>query len=204
MNQIINQTRVVLIGGSSNAGKSTFGKYLAAKLGWNYRSTDKLARHPGRPWKQVNKKMIPEHVVEHYKNLSPEELFLDVISHYEKNVLPQVENIVRSQKSLILEGSALYPDLVKDLVKEDGVKAIWLNASDRLFQNRIYNQSNFDNLGEDEKFLIQKFLDRTIFYNQRMMELVEQLGFISVDVESVSTVEELSHKCMELISEKNL
>ncbi len=50
MDKLINETRVILIGGSSHAGKSTLGQAIAAKLGWSYRSTDKLARHPGRPW----------------------------------------------------------------------------------------------------------------------------------------------------------
>ncbi|MEM6401924.1 MAG: 2-phosphoglycerate kinase [Cyanobacteria bacterium P01_D01_bin.116] len=198
--KLINKTRVILIGGSSHAGKSTLAQYLAAKLGWNYLSTDKLARHPGRPWVQENKKIIPEHVVEHYQNLSPEELFVDVISHYEKNVLPQVENLVRSEKHLIIEGSALYPRLVKNLVSENGVKTIWLTASKQLFQNRILSESNFNYVGEDEKYLIEKFLQRTLLYNQRMMEEVDNLGFISIDVESVKTVEELLTKCITIFS----
>ncbi len=191
MKKSINETRVILIGGSSHAGKSTLAQYVAEKLGWNYCSTDKLARHPGKPWVQPNKKIIPEHVVEHYKNLSPEALFLDVISHYEKNVLPQVKNIVRSEEYIILEGSALYPGLVADLVDENGVKAIWLTGGNRLFQNRIFDESNFYNVGEDEKYLIQKFLERTLLYNKRMMESVEQLGFIYIDVEFISNTEEL-------------
>ncbi len=50
---LMNQTRIILIGiligGTSHAGKSTLAQSLAAKLGWNYLSTDKLARHPGKP-----------------------------------------------------------------------------------------------------------------------------------------------------------
>lgn len=199
MNQLIYETRMILIGGSSHAGKSTLAQYLAAKLDWNYLSTDKLARHPGKPWIQDNKKIIPNHVIEHYKNLSAEALFLDVLSHYEKNVLPQVEFIIRSQESLIIEGSAIYPGLVENLVRENGVKAIWLTAGDRLFQNRIYVKSNFDNLGNDEKYLIQKFLQRTLLYNKRMMESVKQLGLIYIDVASTSTLDELLTKCVEML-----
>lgn len=207
MNKLINETRVILIGGSSHAGKSTLARFLAAKLGWNYRSTDKLARHPGRPWVQANAKAIPEYVAEHYRTLSTEALLLDVLSHYEKNVLPQVETIVRSHMSdlsmecLVLEGSALWPGLVANLVGKNGVKAIWLTGSDQFFRNRIKRESNFYNVGEDEKHLIQKFLSRTLLYNKRMTELVEHLGFICIDVESTPTVDELSNKCMELMSE---
>ena len=181
-----NQTRTILIGGSSHAGKSTLAQYLATKLNWNYRSTDKLARHPGRPWIQANKKFIPQHVMEHYQNLSAEELFVDVISHYEINVLPQVEKIVRSEECLIIEGSALYPELVKNLVGEDGVKAIFMTGSEQLFRNRIYHESNFDNVSDEEKYLIEKFIQRTLLYNQRMIESVENLGFTYINVESDS------------------
>ncbi|MEL7245323.1 MAG: 2-phosphoglycerate kinase, partial [Cyanobacteria bacterium J06573_2] len=49
--ELINdKTRIILIGGSSHVGKSTLAQSLANKLNWNYISTDKLARHPGRPW----------------------------------------------------------------------------------------------------------------------------------------------------------
>lgn len=205
MNELINETRVILIGGSSHVGKSTLGRSLAAKLGWSYRSTDKLARHPGRPWVGANGKAIREHVAQHYGTLSIEALFLDVLSHYEKNVLPQVEAIVHSHVSdlstecLILEGSALWPSFVANLVDSNSVKAIWLTASDQLLGNRILSESNFSNVGEDEKHLIQKFLERTLLYNQRMREKVERLGFIYIDVGSVSMVDELSNKCMELM-----
>ena len=204
VNKLIHETQVILIGGSSHAGKSTLSHSLAAKLNWSYCSTDKLARHPGRPWVGAKSKAIPEDVAQHYRTLSANALFLDVLSHYEKNVLPQVKAIVHSHASvstecLILEGSAIWPRFVANLVGENGVKAIWLTASDQLFRNRIKRESNFDNLGEDEKHLIQKFLNRTLLYNKRMREEVERLGFICIDVESVSTADELSKKCLELM-----
>jgi 2-phosphoglycerate kinase len=205
MNESINETRVILIGGSSHAGKSTLGIALASKLGWSYRSTDKLARHPGRPWLGADGKAIPEHVAEYYRDLFVDALFLDVLSHYEKNVLPIVEVIVSSHVSakstecLILEGSALWPEFVANLVSLNGVKAIWLTARNELFQNRIKGESNFVNLCKDEKHLIQKFLDRTLFYNKHMRDEVERLGFMCIDVESVLTADELLKKCMELM-----
>ena len=69
--------RVILIGGSSNVGKSTIAQSMALKLGWSYLSTDSLARHPGRPWR-VGQRAVPEHVVDHYRSLSVDELFTDV------------------------------------------------------------------------------------------------------------------------------
>jgi cytidylate kinase len=78
--KLINPTRVILISGASHAGKSTLSRSLADTLGWNYFSTDTLARHPGRPWVSTKVKTIPEHVVQHYQTLSVEALFLDVLA----------------------------------------------------------------------------------------------------------------------------
>ena len=203
MTKLINQTRVILISGSSHVGKSTLGRSLAAKLGWHYLSTDTLARHPGRPWVSTKVKTIPEHVVQHYQTLSVEALFLDVLDHYQNNVLPQVKAIVDahtfdlSRACLVLEGSALWPKFVANLVDKNTVKAIWLTASEEFFRSRILAQSNFDNVSKDQQYLIQKFLARTILYDQCMRDEVERLGFICVDVESLSMADELANSVLE-------
>jgi 2-phosphoglycerate kinase len=195
--KLINPTRVILIGGSSHAGKSTLGRSLSAKLGWNYLSTDTLARHPGRPWVNTKVKSIPEHVAQHYQTLSVEALVLDVLNHYQNNVLPQVEAIVHahifdlSRICIVVEGSALWPKFVANLVNENGVKAIWLTASDQLFQSRIFAESNFDNVSKDRQYLIQKFLARTLLYDLLMRDELKRLGFTSIDVESLSIGDEL-------------
>lgn len=210
MTKLINQTRVILISGSSHIGKSTLGRSLAAKLGWNYLSTDTLARHPGRPWVSTKVKTIPEHVVQHYQNLSVEALVLDVLDHYQNNVLPQIEATVHAhtidllRKCLVIEGSALWPRFVTNLVNKNGVKAIWLTASEEFFRSRILAESNFDNVSQNQQYLIQKFLARTLLYDQLMREEVERFGFICVDLESLSMTksmtDELTKKCLESIN----
>ncbi len=69
---------------------------------------------------------------------------------------------------------------------------IWLTASDRFLQKRIYIESNFYNLDRDEKYLIQ-------FYNKRIMEKVKDLGLRSIDLESGSRGEELAKKSLKSI-----
>jgi 2-phosphoglycerate kinase len=198
MNQSIDETRAILIGGSSHTGKSTLGRALAAKLGWSYLATDKLARHPGRPWVGINGQAIPAHVIEHYRDLSTDALLLDVLSHYANNVWPQVEEIVRdrvtdrSTEYLVIEGSALWPGFVANLVNENShVRAIWLTASARLFRTRIFTESNFDRVSKEEQHLIYKFLDRTLHYDRQMRAEIDRLGLMCIDVESISTADEL-------------
>ena len=192
--------RVILIGGPSYAGKSTLAHSLALKLGWCHKSTDKFARHPGRPWK-INQKDVPEH----YLSLSVDELIEDVLRHYIMNVWPAIESLVTScltdvsTDRLILEGSALWPESVATL-DLDGVAAIWLTASNDLLQTRIHNASRFEEATTREKTMIQKFLERSHRYNERMMDGVNRLGLISIDVEATASVEELSNKCLEFIN----
>ena len=104
--------RVILIGGSSHAGKSTVSESLAAKLGWSHLSTDRLAAHPGRPWRRTPGEKVMDIVADHYLNLSVDELMEDVLRHYWANVWPKVVKIVASHvhdpsaTGLVLEGSA--------------------------------------------------------------------------------------------------
>ena len=185
-------------------GKSTLSKFLAAKLGWSYIATDSLARHPGRPWANANG-TVKDHVAEHYRTLSIESLLNDVLSHYRINVLPQVKVLVDSHTSdlstecLIIEGSALYPSFIADLVNKNSVRAIWLIGSDRTIQTRIFRESNFYNVDKDKHYLIQKFLDRTLLYNSRMQEEVKRLGFSSINVDSL-TVNRLANHCLKLMN----
>ena len=125
--------RVILIGGSSHAGKSTVSESLAAKLGWSYLSTDRLAAHPGRPWRRLPGEKVMDSVADHYLSLSVDELMEDVLRHYRANVWPKVEGIVAthsneaSTSGLVLEGSALWPEFATSL-DFDKVGALWLNC----------------------------------------------------------------------------
>jgi len=195
--------RVILIGGTSHAGKSTLAHSLALRLGWDHISTDKLARHPGRPWK-TEARDVPEHVADHYLSLPVDELILDVLCHYRNNVWPTVESLVVSRSTdlatdcLILEGSALWPEQVASLELYPA-RAIWLTASNRLFEERIYRESRYEEKTPREKAMISKFLKRTLVYNERMMDVVNRLGLLSIDLETASSLDELADMCMNLL-----
>jgi len=197
---MIGEPRVFLIGGSSHAGKSTLGQSLASHLGWHYRSTDKLARHPGRPW-QVKPREVPEHVADHYLSLSADELITDVLQHYRGNVWPLIQDIVSSHTTdeahgkLVMEGSAILPELVATM-NCDNVAAIWLTASNELFKRRIYSESHYETKSSRERAMIDKFLVRTHLYNERMMDTINRLGLVSIDVEKASSMDELTSMCL--------
>ena len=191
--------KVLLIGGSSHVGKSTLAESLAARLGWNWISTDALARHPGRPWR-TTPETVPDHVAEHYLSLPADRLFEDVLHHYEANVWPKVEAIVASHlnepsvSGIVLEGSALWPGFAACLDNQR-VAALWLTAAEEVFRKRIHDASRYHSKSRLERMPVDKFLERTLIYDTKMTEVVKRQDVILVDV-SKSNVEELSDTCL--------
>jgi len=198
INNLANQPRIILIGGASHIGKSTLGKALSIKLKGEYIATDNLARHPGRPWSTEKDKEIKPHVAEHYRGLSAPELLSDVLVHYGQNVLPQVIELIQTynlNKYLIIEGSALYPGFLINTVGSKKVRGIWLAGSYSLFKNRIFANSNFYSAGEEQKYLIYKFLERTWLYNQVMINDLKKLKLKWIQVNPKMTTDELRDLC---------
>ena len=114
---------VVLIGGTSHVGKSTVALALADELGWRHVSTDRLARHPGRPWTTDR-----PHVHEHYATLTVAELTAAQLAHYER-MWPLVEELVRDalapgRGGLVLEGSGVWPDRVAGAARGPGRRGL--------------------------------------------------------------------------------
>ena len=186
--------KMILIGGSSNVGKSRVAGALAGKLGWRCISTDSLARHPGRPWRQSNKK-VPNHVAEHYLSLKANELLESVILHHRK-MSPLVAELVRAtvhdvgMEKLVLEGSALWPFITSGhRMKEVG--AVWLTASPDTLRARIYEGSGFLNANEQNRGMISRFLERTLLFDRKTAELVSEHGCKVLDVDEYKTTEDL-------------
>ena len=185
----------MLIGGTSHAGKSTVARALSSDLGCDFHSSDRLAKHPGRPWPSPRGTPVPPHVEEHYSSLGVDDLLVDVLRHYETNVIPQVRELVHRYESgleegcVVIEGSALWPDFVEDFARRPTVRAIWLDASDRLLGQRIYAESNYSAADSNQKRLIDKFLGRTLAYAERMRRVLEERGLSSIVVDGESPTE---------------
>ena len=191
--------KVILIGGSSQAGKSTLSESLSATLGWTRLSTDSLARHPGLPWRPAPEK-VPKHVAEHYLCLSVDGLIDDVLRHYKVNVWSKVEAIIASRSNdpsttgIVVEGSALWPEFATNLDFQK-TAATWLTATEELFRQRIHAGSLYTSKSLQERIMIDKFLERTLAYNARMVEAVNRHDLPLIDV-TQSNVTELTEKCL--------
>lgn len=174
--------RVLLIGGTSHCGKSTVARALAAGRGWEHLSTDRLARHPGRPWPTV-----PDHVAAHYRALSPDELAAAQLRHYEA-MWPVIAATIAEADLLVLEGSGIWPDRVADL-GSDSVAALWLTAEADTLRRRIHASSRYADRTSDEQLLVDKFVARTLLYDELMRDAVRRRGLPCIDVSARSVDE---------------
>jgi 2-phosphoglycerate kinase len=196
---MIDKRKLLFIGGVSHVGKSTIAQSIldcvGDSFGYNYISTDKLARHPGRPW-QPQLTDIPKHVIEHYQFLTADELVENVLNHYHTNVWPRVDDIVTahvtniSSGQIAIEGSALLPELVNNLNFEN-TASLWFTASNEFLKKRIYLSSQYEIKSPFERMLIDKFWKRNCLLNERIIADIDRLGLVSLNIEAASAVDEL-------------
>ena len=120
---------------------------------------------------------------------------------YNKNVWSLIEDIVTTQiantssKKIIMEGSALLPELVITL-NFDNISSIWLTASNKFLKQRIYAESQYETKSTYEKLLVDKFWERNYLYNDLIIDTIDRLGLVSLDVEKVSPIDELMRLCL--------
>ena len=189
------EIKVLLLGGTSRVGKSALAARLAATLGWDLRSTDQFARHPGQPWRD-DRSQLPADVIAHYSADSVVGLVDSVVRHYRRNVWPIADAVVRSHVNnpfdprLVLEGSAILPDLVSASGLK-GCSSVWLTASDDLIRDRIFESSQFPTRSDCEKTLIEAFVQRALKFNQIIIEAAGRLNQRCLDVGSADVFPEL-------------
>ncbi|UXY23853.1 hypothetical protein N8I84_38015 [Streptomyces cynarae] len=195
--------RVMLIGGTSNVGKSTVARELADRLGFAYRSTDGLARHPGRPWRTPERE-VPAHVTEHYAALTVEELTRSVLGHYQR-LRPRVEELIAAHadedgtgSGLVLEGSALLPDHVARL-PGSGTGAVWLTADVSVVRARVYAAGQYDAATPSERLVMDKFVARSERFQSIVLDAVDRLGLTRLDVGDGRPVGEVADAVLDAV-----
>ncbi len=170
------ERKVILIGGTSNVGKSTVAQALAARLGWRCVSTDTVGRHPGRPW-PIDGRPVPAHVVRHYLALPVEDLTAQQVAHYDR-MWPAIVSLIERHTSddgaggLILEGSGVWPD----------------------------RASRFAELTGTDRILVDKFIGRTQRYDELMVSAARRAGMLVVAADSFSSLATLVDKCWQLLT----
>ncbi|MGW2723184.1 AAA family ATPase [Streptomyces sp. NPDC001492] len=199
--------RVVLIGGTSNVGKSTVARAVAERLGFEYRATDLLARHPGRPWRTPERE-VPPHVAEHYGSLTVDELITSVLAHYER-LWPRIRTLIATHAApdgpgagLVLEGSALWPVRVAGL-DVPHTAAAWLTADEAVLRARVHAGGRYETATDEERTLMDRFLARTERYQHLMVEALDKLGLDRIDAGAGRTVDELVDAVLATVTKQN-
>ncbi|HEY3609121.1 MAG TPA: hypothetical protein VGL06_16590 [Pseudonocardiaceae bacterium] len=176
--------KVLLIGGTSNVGKSTVAQAIADKLGADHLSTDKLARHPGRPWPTP----APPHVIDHYKSHTTDELVTSLLTHYDQ-LWPRIEDLITNHRTgLVLEGSGIWPEHVAKLTVPN-TAAVWLTADEPVIRARVHAAGHYETATNDERHLIDRFLARTYRYQTLMLATIDKLGMDHIETGHRSVTE---------------
>tara|TARA_B100000378_G_scaffold218408_1_gene181702 strand:+ start:296 stop:859 length:564 start_codon:yes stop_codon:yes gene_type:complete len=179
---------VILIGGTSHAGKSSLAARIAGKRGWTQQSTDMLARHPGRPWPEPR----PE-IAEFYSQLSPDTAHWLLLAHHE-NMRPMIGRVIGDARSrgrnLVLEGSALRPEYMADWASET-VHCLFLHAEPDHIAERIYANSRYHEQAGSQRALIDAFITRSLIDNNAGLESARKHGIRIVSATTDEAATEL-------------
>ncbi|WP_174803689.1 hypothetical protein [Martelella limonii] len=164
---------VILIGGSSHAGKSSLAKHMTDKRGWPLQSTDALARHPGRPWPEPRAE-----IAEFYSRLSPGTTHWLLLAHHE-NMRPMLDELIGEtvlrNKNLLLEGSALRPEYMADWASAT-VHCVFLHADPAHIIERIHAGSRYHEQSPSQRALIDAFAARSLLDNDAALESARAHG----------------------------
>jgi 2-phosphoglycerate kinase len=186
--------RIVLLAGTSHVGKSTLATRLADALGCVVISTDRLARHPGRPWPS-----IPRPVIEYYERLTPETIYWFLRAHHE-NMWPALKQIIDDQKltegALVLEGSALRPEYIAPLLS-DTVIGLCLHAPEAFLRERMQVEAGYSEASDADRLVMDKFIGRSLRDNAEMHDSAVDHGLTLVDASQRGTVENLYRRLVD-------
>ncbi|GLQ53688.1 hypothetical protein [Devosia nitrariae] len=181
----------LLIAGTSHCGKSTLAQRVGAALGWRVTSTDKMGRHPGRPWPS-----IPAPVEEYYEALTDETIYWFLRVHH-TNMWPLLVREIAAQVTagggFVFEGSALRPESIATL-NHKGVAAVCLYADQAFLAERMRQESGYASKDDRQKLLIDKFIARSLRDSTESVEAARAHGIPIVDVADAGALEETAEQ----------
>lgn len=170
----------VFLMGTSHVGKSS----CAALLGRKAVSTDKMGRHPGRPWTGV-----PDPVIEYYETLSDASIdwFLRVHHQNVRPVIAQAVSTLRAAGApFAVEGAALRPEFLADWAQPSDT-GVLLYADEATLARRIGQSAK--TAAPDLRKAIDAFTRRSLRENAAMLESATDLGLARIDVSSKTPAE---------------
>lgn len=178
----------LLIFGTSVSGKTTLANNIAERIGWEVRCSDRMGRHPGRPWAEV-----PGSVIEFYNCLSNDAIHWFLRVHHE-NIWPIIREHIEAsllKGRQIIEGAALRPELLAQL-NLASASIIGLTLSPGALHSRILRESDYDNRDAPIQRAIDRFAVRCLRENAQVSASAQRHGFAMRDVSEPSAADELA------------
>ena len=179
----------LLLLGTSHVGKSTCARGIGNAIGWPVISTDKLGRHPGRPWTSV-----PDPVIEFYLRLTDDAIQWFLRVHHE-NMRPVIHETIKAAREAgggsLLEGAALRPEYLSDWEIGEAL-VICLHAERDALRERIERESAYSQQSDRMKIAIDKFVERSVRENEALVKTAIRHKVLLVDVTDLKNVDRLT------------
>lgn len=173
-------------------GKSTVAKIIASKLEWPCISTDDI----GEVLQTVTdiNPMKGQDYTDYYINTDKEKLIEDIIKYH-----AQIESAIKKLidihstwgNPIIIEGWALYPDILDDLDTEE-VKSVWLIANKQLLESRLQSNTSFYKDTENPEKMLENYLYRSLWHNDFLLEQCKLKNQIYILIDGNESPSELA------------
>ena len=137
---MIKNVKIILIGGSPMSGKSTLARKIACKYAMGNISTDDIGEILQINW-DINP-MKEFNYQDYYTKKQIKDLTEEAYE-YHKNMVPAILKLIEIHSTwgnpAVIEGWALYPNMVKGL--EKGIKKLWLISDEALLRKRLDDEA---------------------------------------------------------------
>ncbi|MEL7109931.1 MAG: hypothetical protein AAGL99_11740 [Pseudomonadota bacterium] len=176
----------LLITGTSHVGKTTLAASLSETLGCKTYHTDKMGRHPGRPWPKVR-----PFIADFYASLRPETLLKLLLIHHQ-NMWPSIERLIQSLASaeaFIFEGCALRPEYIHAYLGPF-VKGVCLTADPDFISNRIRTASGYESLDEAHRMVVDGFINRSVLDDKEQVLRAHEFGVPCIRVDESGVLDQ--------------
>ena len=184
-------------------GKSTIARIIATRLQYGYISTDDIgagitavtdsSSHPAFHY------MGNLDYREYYIASSKDQLVLDIDNHH-KALWPALLTLFKNHSTwgseTVIEGWALRPSYVSKLLGD--ISGIFLLSDDSLIEDRT-RASAFSVGSSTPEIMIQKYFERSLWFNQLLRDQVSQFGLNAISISMGMKAEDIADECMQLL-----